>query len=63
MCHEDLPAVDYLCEWDGAVFAPAVDDGEIVGEDDKVVYFAFVEDLGGGGIGARHLEGGVIGLN
>jgi hypothetical protein len=54
MGHEDLPPVQHAGERDGAVPAPVVEDGQVVDEDDEVVDSAFVEDLGGGGVGARH---------
>lgn len=56
MSNENLPPVQHTGQRDGAVFAPVVEDGEVVDEDDEVVDSAFVEDLGGGGVGAGHFE-------
>lgn len=54
MRNKDLPSTQDLLQRHRAILAPFVDSGDVVDEDDKVVEFALVVDLGEVVVSAGH---------
>lgn len=56
MSHKDLPSIENISQWDAAVAPPLLQDIQVINENNEVLGFTLVEDLGGVIVGARHFE-------
>lgn len=50
----DLERANYLCKWYGAVVFPGIQVGTRVDEDDEIVIFSLVDDLGMDNVATWH---------